>query len=382
MEEVTIPPSYVVKGTETVAKGSDLQARLYTLAPGDVIPWHFHSHVTDWYFCLTGWIRIETRAPHAEERLSPGRTYAIPPRTALASLTEAKALIVGFCCCRASELTTSTRFRNERQGMSNDVAALPTGASARLGELYNAAALASDPGWSDAEKIALACRILAADGHDTIVPGLVSVRTAKPEIYLTLPMGLGFEEVTPSRILTVDKDLNVLLGDGKPPKAVGFLIKMHQLRPDIRCGIHTHAAYTAALSMIGEPLAVAHMDATMFHDDCAYLTEWPGNPVTELEGELISHALGSKRAILLSNHGLATVGTSIEEAAWMALCFERAAKMQIRARSLGSLTLLEPEFARDAHNYMTDPSMVTTQFRRFARRVLRQDPSCLASQVS
>jgi quercetin dioxygenase-like cupin family protein len=82
MEDVTISPSYVVKSIETVAKGSDLQARLYTLAPGDVIPWHFHTHVTDWYFCLTGWLRIETRAPHTDERLSPGRTYALLPKTA------------------------------------------------------------------------------------------------------------------------------------------------------------------------------------------------------------------------------------------------------------------------------------------------------------
>jgi L-fuculose-phosphate aldolase len=115
----------------------------------------------------------------------------------------------------------------------------------------------------------------------------------------------------------------------------------------------------------------------MFHEDCAFLTEWPGNPVTELEGELISRALGPKRAVLLANHGLATVGGSIEEAAWMALCFERAAKMQIRARSIGPLTSLDPAFARDAHDYMTDPSMVATQFRRFARRVLRENPGCL-----
>jgi L-fuculose-phosphate aldolase len=196
-------------------------------------------------------------------------------------------------------------------------------------------------------------------------------------VFLTLPMGVGFEEVTPRRILTIDKDFNVLKGEGKPPKAVGFLIKVHQLRPDIRCAIHTHAFYTAALSMVGEPLAVAHMDATMFHDDCAFLTEWPGNPVTELEGEIISQALGPKRAVLLANHGLATVGQSIEEAAWMALCFERAARMQIRARSIGPLTSIDAEFARDAHNYMTDPSMVATQFRRFARRVLRQEPGCL-----
>jgi L-fuculose-phosphate aldolase len=153
---------------------------------------------------------------------------------------------------------------------------------------------------------------------------------------------------------------------------------MHQLRPDIHCGVHTHAAYTAALSMVGEPLAIAHMDATMFHGDCAYLTQWPGNPVTELEGQLISRALGTKRAILLSNHGLATVGMSIEEATWMAVCFERAAKMQIRARAIGPLSMIDPDFAKDAHDYMTDPSMVATQFGRFARRVLRRQPECLS----
>ena len=42
--------------------------------------------------------------------------------------------------------------------MTNDVTALPAGASERLGELYNAAALATDPGWTDAEKITLAWR--------------------------------------------------------------------------------------------------------------------------------------------------------------------------------------------------------------------------------
>ncbi len=261
--------------------------------------------------------------------------------------------------------------------MANDIAALRSRASARLGELYNEAELTSAPNWTDAEKMALACRMLAADGHETIVPGLIAVRTAQPDVYLTLPMGIGFEEVRPSSILTVGEDLKVLHGHGKPPKAAGFLIKILQLRPDVRCGIHTHALYTAALSMVGEPLAVAHMDATMFHEDCAFLKEWPGNPVTELEGEIISRALGGKRAVLLANHGLATVGETIEEAAWMAFCFERAAKMQIRARSIGPLTSIDPEFARDAHNYMVDPSMIATQFRRFARRVLRQEPHCL-----
>jgi quercetin dioxygenase-like cupin family protein len=82
MENATPPPSYAVNSIEIVANGSDLWARFYTLAPGDVIPWHFHSQITDWYFCLGGRLRIETRASHAEERLAAGGTYTIPPKIA------------------------------------------------------------------------------------------------------------------------------------------------------------------------------------------------------------------------------------------------------------------------------------------------------------
>jgi len=62
-------PSYTVKNIEAIAEGSDMRARLYTLAPGDVIPWHYHTAVTDWYFCLVGILRVETRAPRGDERL-------------------------------------------------------------------------------------------------------------------------------------------------------------------------------------------------------------------------------------------------------------------------------------------------------------------------
>jgi len=52
MEDAMTGPTYTVKNIETIAEGSDMRARLYTLAPGDVIPWHYHTAVTDWHFCL------------------------------------------------------------------------------------------------------------------------------------------------------------------------------------------------------------------------------------------------------------------------------------------------------------------------------------------
>jgi quercetin dioxygenase-like cupin family protein len=73
---------YAVKSNEPVAIGSDVQARVFTLAPGETIPWHFHSAVTDSYFVLEGRLSIETRAPTERQLLAAGGTYRIPPKTA------------------------------------------------------------------------------------------------------------------------------------------------------------------------------------------------------------------------------------------------------------------------------------------------------------
>jgi quercetin dioxygenase-like cupin family protein len=73
---------YTVKSIEPVAIGSDVQARLFTLAPGETIPWHFHTAVTDWYFVLAGALSIETRAPADRRVLAVGEVYHIAPKTA------------------------------------------------------------------------------------------------------------------------------------------------------------------------------------------------------------------------------------------------------------------------------------------------------------
>jgi quercetin dioxygenase-like cupin family protein len=73
---------YSLKSVEPVAIGSDVQARLFTLAPGETIPWHCHSAVTDWYFVLQGALSIETRAPADRRELAVGEAYHIVPKTA------------------------------------------------------------------------------------------------------------------------------------------------------------------------------------------------------------------------------------------------------------------------------------------------------------
>jgi quercetin dioxygenase-like cupin family protein len=73
---------YKVKRVELVVKGSDVQARVFTLAPGEVIPWHYHRQSTDHYFVLEGVLAISTREPDIMVRkFAVGNSHKITPNT-------------------------------------------------------------------------------------------------------------------------------------------------------------------------------------------------------------------------------------------------------------------------------------------------------------
>src|SRR5690606_7646519 len=200
------------------------------------------------------------------------------------------------------------------------------------------------------EKLALTCRILFDGGHDSGLAGQITARGEQDGVYFTQQLGLGFDEITASNILLVDQDLNVLEGRGMPNPANRFHSWIYRVRPDVNCIIHTHPLHAAALSMLQVPLQVSHMDNCPFYEDCAFLKDWPGVPVGNEEGRIISQALGDKRAILLSHHGMLVAAESIEEACVLALQFERAARMQLLAMSAGRIKPIAPELGREAHD--------------------------------
>ena len=143
-------------------------------------------------------------------------------------------------------------------------------------------------------------------------------------------MAHAFDEIVPASVIRINENMEVLDGPGTPNPAVRFHF-WGTGSADVQCIIHTHPPHVSTLSMTGQPLVVAHMDATPFHNDCAHLKEWPGLPIADQEGEIISAALGDKRSILLANHGFLAAGSCIEEALYLSVLIERAARNQLLA---------------------------------------------------
>jgi quercetin dioxygenase-like cupin family protein len=75
-------PHYQVKRIEKIIAGNDVQVRLFTLAPGDVIPWHYHRQCSDYYFVLEGELIVATGKPEGgETRLGVGSAHSITSGT-------------------------------------------------------------------------------------------------------------------------------------------------------------------------------------------------------------------------------------------------------------------------------------------------------------
>lgn len=88
---------------------------------------------------------------------------------------------------------------------------------------------------------------------------------------------------------------------------------IHKARPDVICAAHSHSIYGRTWCSLGRKIDTLTQDACAFHNDHVVYDSFNGVVLAEKEGNAIAACLGDKKAALLQNHGLLTVGHTIEE---------------------------------------------------------------------
>jgi len=231
--------------------------------------------------------------------------------------------------------------------------------------------------YTDQQKLALTCRILFNKGHDAGLAGQISCRTDKKDTFITQQFGLGFDEITADNLIEVDLDLKPISCEGMANPANRFHTWIYKEHSQVNCIVHTHPTYVAALAMLRVPLIVSQMDTCALYDDCSFVSDWPGVPVGNEEGILISKALGNKRAVFLAHHGQLVVGKTIEEACNLAILIERAAKLQLIAMAAGQVQPLPVDLAKEAHDWVSTDKRNKVNFAYYARQALKTNPDCI-----
>jgi L-fuculose-phosphate aldolase len=215
--------------------------------------------------------------------------------------------------------------------------------------------------------LAAACRILAHQGHACGLAGQVTCCDADGHLW-TLPLGLGLDEAAPEHVIRFDHALRGIDTRAIPNPATRFHLAIYEQRRDIRAIVHTHPPALAAFSMLGRRLPIAHMDDCLFFGDCGYLPQWPGVPVGDEEGQIISRALADKSCALLAGHGYVATGSSLQLAIYRAVYLEHAAARVLRALAAGEPVELQRGVAEEAREFLLQPAIVQSTFDYWRRQ--------------
>jgi len=142
-----------------------------------------------------------------------------------------------------------------------------------------------------------------------------------------------FDEVTASSLVKMDFDGNVI-GDQNSYNEAGFTIHsgVYKARPDVNCVLHTHTRAGIAISITRQGLLPISQDAAVVIDDVGYHDY--GTPATESECEALGRSCKDVNCVILRNHGLLTLGMSIESAFLRMYFLEHACSAQVAAASL------------------------------------------------
>lgn len=201
------------------------------------------------------------------------------------------------------------------------------------------------------QRLALAFRIFGRLGFDEGVAGHITARDPEREDHFWVnPFGLSFKLVTADDLILVDHQGQVVEG-GWPVNQAAFAIHsgIHAARPDVVAAAHSHSKFGRAWSTLGETLSPITQDSCIFYDDHVLFDDFTGVVNDPEEGKRIAHALGERKAAILRNHGILTVGQSIEECVFWYVTMERTCEVELLARASGTPIPIGDEVARQTY---------------------------------
>ena len=229
------------------------------------------------------------------------------------------------------------------------------------------------------QRLAAGFRLFGRFGFDEGVAGHVTARDPeRPDHFWVNPFGMSFKQIRASDLILVNHDGEVVEGDW-PVNRAAFAIhsRVHAARPDIVAAAHSHSKYGRAFSTLGRKLDPITQDSCAFFDDHDVFDDFTGVVHDLSEGDRIAGALGKHKAAILQNHGLFTVGTSVDAAVWWFITMERTCEVQLAAMAAGTPILIRPDVAARTHDMVGSELAGAFQFHPLWEWITAAEPDLL-----
>ncbi len=226
--------------------------------------------------------------------------------------------------------------------------------------------------------LAASFRMFAKFGYDEGVAGHITARDPeRPDHFWVNPFGMHFSQIRASDLIEVNHRGEVVQGE-YPVNVAAFAIhsQIHAARPDVVAAAHSHSMHGKAWSSLGRLLDPITQDACAFYEDHGLFDDYTGVVDQTSEAERIGHALGSCKAVILRNHGLLSVGATVEEAVWWFIAMDRSCRAQLLAEAAGKPIPISHENAQHTRAQVGSQRAGWFQFQPLLSVISREQPDC------
>lgn len=198
------------------------------------------------------------------------------------------------------------------------------------------------------EMVCQANQRLLTEGLVTWTSGNVSGRDAESGLVVIKPSGVSYDQLTADAMVVVDPAGNVVEGALNPSVDTPTHLVIYRERADVMGVTHTHSTFATAFAAAGLSLPVY---LTAIADE--FGGPIPLGAYAKIGGEEIGNevvqSIGSSPSILMRNHGVFTIGSSVMAAVKAAVMTEDVARTVFYALQLGQPQELPPEEVERAH---------------------------------
>jgi ribulose-5-phosphate 4-epimerase/fuculose-1-phosphate aldolase len=226
------------------------------------------------------------------------------------------------------------------------------------------------------QRLAASFRLFGKFGFDEGVAGHITVRDPEHlDRFWVNPFGMNFKHIRVSDLICVDHTGVVVEGDAIVNLAA-FAIhsQVHAARPDVIAAAHSHSLHGKAWSSLGRLLDPITQDACAFFEDHSLFDDFTGVVLQLDEGKRIGEALGNNKAVILRNHGLLTVGHSVDAAVWSFITMERSCQAQLLAEAAGTPVIIPDQMARKTYAQVGLPIACYYSFQPLYDMITREQP--------
>jgi L-ribulose-5-phosphate 4-epimerase len=185
---------------------------------------------------------------------------------------------------------------------------------------------------------------LKAQKHDLmqLTLGNFSIKDGGTGYICITPSGIKYEHLRAEDITVIDEQGNIIDGARRPSTETPMHTAIYKGRADVMGICHTHSTYSTAWASCCMDLPVAVEQLADIVGSSVKCTSFKRGGTLDLAEEVV-RVLKDKYVVLLANHGLLTVGETLEDAFNNAIIVENTAKITCLAKVLGEIKWLEEE---------------------------------------